>query len=621
MPLRLPCLVVWFLCVLSSGLLAHGGAYRFPTPPTAPGTGGPAGRGPTTGGASTAVTDSWARWWEFHKDRYLRVREIVLAGAPVDEAQTAAADSPRPTEAELRDEVIPALVALLKRTDNRDVNTAVMVALGKIGRRHPEHDVLALIRERLERGNQEVRETAGLALGMTGFPEVLGELEALISDTPQGRALVKDSQVDRRTRAFAAYGLGFLARHAQDDETTNHVLTLLETLLPETPPESRDERVALIHALGLIPRDTSTSAGTRQRLRVLKLLEDAATMRLSRGEQIILAHTFTAAAHALGRGDTPDHRRWKERMVESLDPRQDAHIFVRQSAVLALGELCEAPDSSDDAASESELLRKMVLDDKDQIVRRFALMALARIGGLENRDFLILRHRRGKRGTEKPWAAIALGVYAREGELRGDLPDTVISEELLRGFAEVQSGDYPAACAVALGLCREARAELPLRKTLKKSRNQDLRAGYVSLGLCLIGEPKGLEDVREILSEATHRPLLMTQAAVGLAVARDQAGIEELQRILTEDANNVAEMAAIASAFRFVGDRRILPSLLDRLRASTGTMLARAFAAAALGGVCDPRTYAWNAPLAEGLNYLAPISTLLDGVRGVLDIL
>jgi hypothetical protein len=51
------------------------------------------------------------------------------------------------------------------------------------------------------------------------------------------------------------------------------------------------------------------------------------------------------------------------------------------------------------------------------------------------------------------------------------------------------------------------------------------------------------------------------------------------------------------------------------------TKLARAFVAAALGGVGDADPLRWNLPLVVDCNYAAAVDTLTNGATGVLDIL
>ncbi|MEY2982807.1 MAG: hypothetical protein RL562_3034, partial [Planctomycetota bacterium] len=46
----------------------------------------------------------------------------------------------------------------------------------------------------------------------------------------------------------------------------------------------------------------------------------------------------------------------------------------------------------------------------------------------------------------------------------------------------------------------------------------------------------------------------------------------------------------------------------------------RAFAVVALGQIVERSPLPWNTPLAVGTNYRAAVETLIDGVRGILDL-
>jgi hypothetical protein len=68
-------------------------------------------------------------------------------------------------------------------------------------------------------------------------------------------------------------------------------------------------------------------------------------------------------------------------------------------------------------------------------------------------------------------------------------------------------------------------------------------------------------------------------------------------------------------------DRRSLDPLLKMLRNPELTPLTRAFAAVALGGICDKDPLPWNTAYATQTNYRAATATLTDGQSGILDIL
>jgi HEAT repeat protein len=90
---------------------------------------------------------------------------------------------------------------------------------------------------------------------------------------------------------------------------------------------------------------------------------------------------------------------------------------------------------------------------------------------------------------------------------------------------------------------------------------------------------------------------------------------------MMKDAESAAVLAAIAVAIGRIGDRRAIEPLVGMTRDADLTKLARAFVAAALGGVGDKDPLPWNVPLSVDCNYAASVDTLTNGSTGVLDIL
>jgi len=272
-------------------LMAHGGAYRGPGSPSGP-------SGPFTGGATafggrapaprtgsmpiaTSGATGWQIWWEHNKDPYLRLKEAVQTpeiltrsdafylGAGKQDATTLA-----PSEEEKRDIILPALAGLLASTDNMDIATACMVAMAKIGVDHPDVKILQIFREHLPNGNQEIRETAALCLGISQRPEALDDLIALALDQGSGRKLLRRSKVDDRSRAFAIYGLGLLAWSLEDSAAKQRIQESLLSLLGDKRVDDRDIQVALIQSLGLLHFDTEVSLQKRLLWQTADLLWD-----------------------------------------------------------------------------------------------------------------------------------------------------------------------------------------------------------------------------------------------------------------------------------------------------------------------------------------------------------
>ena len=613
--------------ILAAPALAHGGMYRGPGgAPGAPGgpttpRGGPSS--PTTGGGVSATDlTSWQFWWEFEKDRFLRVREAVL-GPPraVQGGGTQTAPDPRrPTPADRNDHVLPALARLLREHGQRDVETACMIAFAKIGHTHATIDVPALIRGRLADGNQEVRETAALALGISGLDDVTDDLLGLARDEAAGRKLTRRSSVDERTRAFATYGLGLLGRRSADAATKARVLDVAEALLEAADQHGRDIAVAAVQAIGVLRPDWSQAAHKRLGWRALQVLDRFWQRKLGRGDEVMQAHVPTAVARLLGRGSTVDHEHHLRAWIDELDARR-RDDRVHQSIVRAIGAVAPRPEHGKLAAEASAALWRQYRDGKDVLARNFSLIALAQIGGAENRQTLMKEFARAGKGTDKPWAALALGLLAWDSRQETGAVDAAIGQILQASLRSVAAEEYRSACAVALGLCGYAEAEREMLAMLDRYERHDTLAGYLLIGLALLPAPKARDTVSAVLQRAVRRPFVVAQGAVSLALLGGGEVGDELLALWRSGDSSLARTAAVASAFRLVGDRQAIEPLIRMMFASDTLTLSRAFIAAALGGVCDKDLLPWNEPYANGINYGANVPTLSNGVTGVLDIL
>src|SRR5262245_17287284 len=208
-----------------------GPAGRRPARPSTPGPGGPAGPGPAAAPAGATTTPrgvelevdrtTWELWWELHKEPYLRAagrarRTAAQTGS--DDFYLGSTRCPQaldlvgPTAQDVECVVLPALKRTLDATASRDVVTAVLIAMAKTGRDHSTFRIVDQFTPRLADLDQEVRETAALAIGISGQRrmEHVVLLTALALDDEAGRRLCRRTEVDDRTRSFAAYALGLL---------------------------------------------------------------------------------------------------------------------------------------------------------------------------------------------------------------------------------------------------------------------------------------------------------------------------------------------------------------------------------------------------------------------------
>ncbi len=615
------------LALLAAAASAHGGQYRGPgsQPP------GPLTGGPNTGARHDVQTGvSWQLWWEHNKDDLLLPDEPSRPGLVTGSDEfylgprrsVVADDAMLPTESDRRDLIAKALRDALGSAADRDMATACMVGLAKVGFDPAPDTLAALFAARLGEPNQEVRETAALSMGIAGLPAALPQLAALLADDAEGQRLAggKESVPDR-TRTFAAWSIGLLAGRSTDAGVKAKALGLLLEHLGAKGEPSRDLRVGLVQAVGLLDLRPERSAKERLLLyRAVDGLWGFYGKDLGKGAQWVQAHVPAAIARLIGRGCEPMHQRAKELLAAELS--RDGRINqIRQSAALALGALCVPAEQFAEDAAFSAALLDYYKNGVDQQARFFAVAALGRIGGAANRGALMQCYPRANQATAKPWIAVALGLIARsalrrdQGALDGEL-----GRMLLDDFPEVDADTTKGALALALGLCRHQPALALLQRELAARPRHDGYAGYLALGISLFGERAAATELRELMQQSLRRPFVLQQCALGLGCLRDPTAVPTLLEMLGKS-ESTATLAAIATALSELRDRRSIAPLLAAMQDHERPSLARAFAAAALGGIGDKEALRWNAAIARDVNYAALVDTLGNGSSGVLDIL
>jgi HEAT repeat protein len=548
----------------------------------------------------------------------------------------AGADVLKPTETQIVHEVLPALKQVMERTEQRDIISSALVAMAKSGKNHPDFEILPLMAKRLTSGDQETRETAALAMGISQLPEAVDRyLLELAADGETGRKLVDRREVDYRTRSFATYGLGLVAWATADVDLKLRVFEALKSILTDERLVSRDVRVAAINAMGLIVTDSaSTDVKGRKLLEdCLETLEAYFMQPLGAGDQLMQAHVPTAIAKLLGRDGPADQvNHYKELFLAELQRRgrvRRSSNDIYRSAALALGRLCHPNngDIGDPDLKYSAALLEAYEKHRDRQTRYFALIALGQIGGSENRNELLKAFARGSKALEKPWAALALGIYAyyelEAAEQAGITveADRLIGETLHRALLASKNPDAVASLGIALGLARYGNASDDLRTLLKKHKHQDVLAGYLCVGLALMDDQGARDQIHAIVDGSVRRPELLRQAAIALGKLGDKSVTDSLQAMLVEGGQNLAKMSAVASALGFIGDRRTIEPLKVMLFDESLADLTRAFAAVALGGVIDKESLPWNSKIGTDMNYRAAVETLTWGASGILDIL
>jgi len=666
---------------------AHGGTYRGPgdtvppaggggggggTTPTGPGpagpsTGGPSGpstpapagpgvatggptsrpAGPSTGGvASGPDLTTWDFWWGFNKDQYLNLKSAIWEGIITgsddyflgQNTRGQAKNTLRPSEEAVRTKVVPALKAALEKERNNDIVTGCLIALAKIGDRKSESgesEFEQIISRFLSDPNQEIAETAAVALGILANDASVKVLSDLAQGTPEGRKLVRSNEVSYRTRAFAAYGLGLIGHATATNQVRQDIAGVLIDLLQKPTGSTRDVKVAALVALGLVPIDLDQSenpggqgnhASSRQTQ--LKFIERF--YKDENNDYLIRAHAPTAMARLLKGAPVNLREDVAKMLLASIGKHSKERDEVQQSCVLALGQIGDADKDKLDAEIRESL--KRMAEDGDIQTRNFAMISLGQIGGRKGaedgdndkgqqfcRDTLLGHLLKGKNHI-RPWAGLGMGVMERALLDGGGVPSSSAKDALRTTLRDSGSPTLIGAFAIACGIAKDTDAKEILRAKLKDAPGDEPR-GYVAVALGLVGTREAAKDIEEIVRESKYKPDLLKQAAIGLGLLGDKDLVPDLVKMLAE-AKGLATQAAIASALGFIGDSRSIDPLVDMLGRKDITDSARGFAAVALGIVADKEQFPWNSKISTNINYRANTTTLTgENGTGILDIL
>ncbi|MCA8980141.1 MAG: HEAT repeat domain-containing protein [Planctomycetes bacterium] len=605
---------------------------------------------------------SWQRWWDWNEAYYLRladhVRELPTSSGDQDHyLGTGQTPVPRkeltPDLAQLQAEVVPALVEIALGSEPIQLRSASLIALGRIGSAAAGEiaegrDLVAFLGSQLEQRQTRVAESAVLALGLCADPNALQPLAHVLLDDEQGRTLTRRSSVPYRMRAVAAYALGLGAERAPIAEAKRYAaLHLAEGL--QQKGASRDQQVACVLALGLCTIEAggqdleaaSELPPSASREALVAFLLDS--FESERTEILARAHAATSLAK-LAR-DLDDE--WRELVVDSLRRALarggGGRNEVRQSAALALGMLADCDADGLDKRVRDTLVKSS--GQGDQQVQFFSLIALAQVGSRPGsgpdpfaaRDAVEAQlsgyvQRGSSRG--KPWAGLALGVYARGLLEHGEAPSVDLIELLAKETEKTKSPDDVGGYGIGLGLARGSEHREMLEERMWDYRRRDRARGDLLVAIGLMGESRSAEKLEEtmqfhksrpIATESSglnllFRPLVLERTSVALALLGHKSVVFTLIEQLGV-AGSQESRIGVLRALAQVGDARAVGPLLALLRAKERTSLTRAEAAAALGQVSDPFDMPWQASYTVGTNYRAATETFGDvDVFGLLEL-
>lgn len=612
-----------------------------PAPPStgAPGVGQVPGLGPSTGSAGSDP-GAWQAWWWFNRAPYLNLKAALARQALVTSGDAATMSPDAAARAEvsrLRQRMVGVLRHELESSSAPDLTTAILLALGKAGSCLPDGDVPALqsaIQPFLRDANQEISESAAIALGAIAHAAPAILLSDLLDDSPAGRAAVGRPEVPYRTRAFAAYGLGLVGRRVHSPDVRRYVVRHLAHALDSDRTGTNDVSVACIEALGLVHVETLATPGEKQ--------PDSPSASAD-SEAAYLLHWFASrrvgdavrayAPLSLVRSVRTSPPEFQDEMLGAMCPMLDLHTkesaLVQQSVVMALGSLTSA----------AEIQQKRILNalqeassHGDKLAGNLALISLARVSAASSlaangtdvaapvRTLLIREIARGPT-VARGWAALALGIHEYTRMQSGAVPSSDARAAIQAALVDRRSPSELGAYCVAAGLMHDNAERDALLRVLIEGQEDDLRAN-AAIGLGLMQEESAIDALRKVLADSRYRPVLLRDSAVALGLLGDARAAPLLWAMLAES-KSLGAQSAIASALGFIGDARSIEALLGLVENKNASERTKAFAAAALGNICDESLLPWNSPYAFDVNYVMAPATLYEpvGGTGILDLL
>jgi HEAT repeat protein len=631
------------LALLSAPAAAHGGQYKGPSdaggpsgagggaaaPPTnpggaaAPGPGAPSagapstGPGPTGGGRQHAapstgpaidITESyeiWEFWWENNKDQYLDLKSRLVHGAIQSGSsgmltgkgrKTDARNTSRASQQTIDSVVIPSLIDLLHKSDNRDILDSAVLALGRTARAEMADQVIETAQPLLAHKELSVQTAATLCLGVLGSPKAIPVLTDLMTNSSKGQQYAGGGDVQWLVRAFAALSLGLI----NDKGSVEPLISIVQN----TRDSERDLKVCAIMGLGLMDNEEMPKAYEF----LMQALEDRKL------DAVIKSYIPTSIAK-MGHG----------KMVEAKDALlktfldKDVDNYVRQSCAIALGLLGSMADKP-----VVDGLLQYVAEGKDMQTRHFCFIALAEIGK-RDKDTEAANAATHQKITElfakeivKPsiktnrsWAALAAAIYAKE-ILSAQV---VLVDQLGRAYDKETDPSYKSAFALSLGLLNAREKAKQIHQDFQESNDEDFR-GYAAVALGFMNYTEAADDLRTFCQSKTIAPTFRLQVATGLGLMSDTEAVSVLITTL-KDAQTLGVSSAVAKALGIIGDESAIEPLKEIAFDSSVQFITRAFACVALGIVCEKTDLPWNSRISQDNNYRARVPAIDE----VLDIL
>lgn len=554
-----------------------------PKPATPPPPGGaPRGNAAVTRRAQDSGDSGWEEWW--------RVNGVAWSDGGAFWPSPAASQTPDPLAFEAIDPAFvratlgPRLAARL-HDDDPQVASAALLALARVAGSQDGAMVAPLVLRALTDERRVMRDTALVALGLTGTDAARRTLAAIAADDREGRRLLQHSgPIDCTRRQLAALALGL----SEGEESASALLSLAGGCDCE-----HITGAALLGAAHAAPGSAAVAA------KLLATLDDAQSTDFVRAQ----------AAVATGRLERGLGRAALRRLLDLAAAERTADA-VRSAAVIALGALGRASDAELVAALE----RRCDSNGAPEL-RTFAFMALGRLlesssgdpdssaGADEVVGFLAERVASPRLSSDRPFAALALGIGVRD-EAAGSERHRFACAALRDALANSRNVSTETALGLALGLARDGAAvnELLLRFEIDAGTAS---APYWAEALGLAGRAVALhakESLEERLADASSSPQLRRAAARALA----QLGSSEALAQMVDHAaaaSSDASGALAAEALGMFECRRSVSELLALLDAESTGRATRWHAVDSLARIGERFAPTWSAGYAIDSQY------------------
>ena len=570
---------------------------------------------PISGGRLPTGVDpnSWTLWWNHNREAYFDTiawtRNVSNPFFTSSARRVVALD-----ESAIHEEIVPALLEVLKHDPTAELQRGVLLSLAKIGHRQDGQlggsELQDLLLAHLTDPNQLVAETACIALGVLDRPGVLPILASLLQDAEAGQKLLKKERVPHRMRAYAAYGIALLGQRTEMADVRRFASHVLVQALQEDCGATPDMHVAAVIGLGLV------GSGKQHIEVLLELLANKREHAQAR------AHAPAALAK-LALDAPPQSRQLVVATLSDFAQRRSEKAPIQEGSLLALGQLLSC--GPQDAAQRAELI-KIAKGGKSQ-ERGWAMIALAQIAsrpeptaadplaGSFDIQNLLLKSLSRSSHTLEPWIALSLGVLAHGLRTQGESVPASLGRALSDGLKSTNSPENALAFGIGLGL---ARAPKGLESLTDKLSKFDVNTrSLLSTAIGLQGDPAAQSALLEELHEARHAPGTLISSAHALALLNDTSVVAELVRMF-EACDCLLSAAGITQALARTRHPDAAAPLLKLLSDRGTTDAHRALAAVALGNLAEKEERPWSLRLSQGVNYRAPVATLTESDYGIL---